>query len=148
MIDLIGIRTIIRRPITSPACSRAQGIDRRDVPIIVFQIAKLKHLITFIDVDHNVEDDYDDVGDDEVYDVDAHMVTMLLCLPAAGETPRNWIWKKEAGIACSGMFCGINMVILMIMMHSCFVEKFKISKINGKTILTLVRPSRAPERKS
>ena len=32
--------------------------------------------------------------------------------------------------------------------HSCFVEKFKISKINGKTILTLVRPSRAPERKS
>ena len=32
--------------------------------------------------------------------------------------------------------------------HSCFVEKFKISKINGKTILTLLRPFRAPERKS
>ena len=27
--------------------------------------------------------------------------------------------------------------------HSCFIEKFKINKINGKTILTLVSPSRA-----
>ena len=32
--------------------------------------------------------------------------------------------------------------------HSCFVEKFKIGKINGKTILTLFRPSRAPEQTS
>ena len=32
--------------------------------------------------------------------------------------------------------------------HSCFVKKFKISKINGKTILTLLRLFRAPERKS
>lgn len=66
------ISTIIRRPITSPACSSAQGIDKRDVPIIVFQMAK--------------------------------MVTILLCLPAEACKPRNWIWKKEAGIACSGMF--------------------------------------------
>ena len=28
--------------------------------------------------------------------------------------------------------------------HSCFVEKFKISKFNGKTILTLLRPFRVP----
>ena len=33
-------------------------------------------------------------------------------------------------------------------MHSYFVEKLKISKINGKTILTLLRPFRAPEQKS
>ena len=32
--------------------------------------------------------------------------------------------------------------------HSCFVEKFKMSKINGKTILTLLMPFRAPEQKS
>ena len=31
--------------------------------------------------------------------------------------------------------------------HSCFVEKYKISKINGKTILTLFKPSRAPNEK-
>ena len=31
---------------------------------------------------------------------------------------------------------------------SCFFEKFKISKINGNTLLTLFRPFRAPEQKS
>ena len=74
-----------------------------------------------VDIDENSDDDDDDDDDDDGVDVrgddgdgvddrdddgdDGHMVTMLLCLPAAGETPRNWIWKKEAGIACSGMFC-------------------------------------------
>ena len=64
-----------------------------------------------VDIEENSDVDDDDDDDDEGVDDrdddggDVHMVTMLLCLPAAGETPRNWIWKKEAGIACSGMFC-------------------------------------------
>ena len=51
-------------------------------------------------------------------------------------------------ISCDNWKVGPLCSIAHIVSHSCFVEKFKISKINGKTILTLVRPSRAPERKS
>ena len=99
------------RPMRRPACSRAQGIERREVPIIVFQMAKLRMKIDYKDDDED-DDDNDDDGDDDDDDDgdgvddeddgdddddngndddgdDGHMVTMLLCLPAAGETPRN-----------------------------------------------------------
>ena len=56
------------------------------------------------DDDDDDDDDGDDDDDDDDDDGDAYMVTILLCLPSDACKPRNWIWKKEAGIACSGMF--------------------------------------------
>ena len=37
-----AITAMQTRPISSPACSSAQGIESKEVPIIVFHIAKLK----------------------------------------------------------------------------------------------------------
>ena len=58
------------RPMTRPACSRAQGIERREVPIIVFQMAKLRMKIDYKDDDEDVdggdaEDDGDEDDDDD-----------------------------------------------------------------------------------
>ena len=59
------------------------------MPIIVFQMAKLRMKVDYKDDDEDDDgDDDDDNGNDDDGD-DGHMVTMLLCLPAAGETPRN-----------------------------------------------------------
>ena len=58
------------RPMRRPACSRAQGIERREVPIIVFQMAKLRMKIDYKDDDEDVdggdaEDDGDEDDDDD-----------------------------------------------------------------------------------
>ena len=52
------------RPMRRPACSRAQGIERREVPIIVFQMAKLRMKIDEDDEEDDDDDD-DDNGDDD-----------------------------------------------------------------------------------
>ena len=57
------------RPMRRPACSRAQGIERREVPIIVFQMAKLRMKIDYKDDDED-DDGNDDDGDDDDDDDD------------------------------------------------------------------------------
>ena len=52
------------RPMRRPACSRAQGIERREVPIIVFQMAKLRMEIDYKD-DYEDDDDGDEDGNDD-----------------------------------------------------------------------------------
>ena len=64
------------RPMRRPACSRAQGIERREVPIIVFQIAKLRMEIDYKD------DDEDDDGDDNKDDIDDDDDLMLPSMTA------------------------------------------------------------------
>ena len=59
------------RPMRRPACSRAQGIERREVPIIVFQMAKLRIKIDYKD------DDEDENGDDDD-DVTVLMIVMTV----------------------------------------------------------------------
>ena len=65
------------RPMRRPACSRAQGIERREVPIMVFQMAKLR-----MEIDYKDDDEDDDDGDDEDEADDDHDEIMLPSMTA------------------------------------------------------------------